>query len=372
MLLPSMALDLNLSNSQSGLIGTVNFIGYLGSVLLVAKLAKRFSARSLIFFSLLLVGFSMLLISRAQSMTIITLLYFCTGIGSGFANVMTMALVLAWFVREESGKACGLVVGGSGLAILVSGQLIPLINRLYGAEGWRLNWLILALAVLFIALVTLVLIRNNPQEVGLLPYSRKKRPSTSSHFPDPGIPPKPAIIFHLGFIYFCFGLTYVIYATFFVSTLVQEMSFSEAGAGFLWSWVGILSLFSGPIFGTLSDKFGRRNSLAIVFAIQTVSYLLIAAKLANLLFLSIFLFGISAWSIPSIMMAAVGDYVGPLKAAQVFGFITFLFGIGQISGPFLAGIMADSLGSFSYSFLMSALFTTIAICASLALRNPKK
>ncbi len=371
MLLPSMALDLGLNNSQTGFIGTINFIGYLGSVLLVSKLAKKFSHRALIPSSLFLIGFSMIMISQAQSLASIALLYFFTGIGSGFANVITMSLVLAWFVREESGKACGLVVGGSGMAILIAGQLIPAVNIIYGAGGWRHNWVILALIVLTIAILNMLLIRNTPEEIGTLPYSRRKSPPSSTLFPETDTPPNSKIIYHLGFIYFCFGFTYVIYATFFVSTLVQEMSFTEGGAGLLWSWVGILSLFSGLIFGTLSDKLGRKKILLMVFTLQTVSYLLIAAQLSDLLFLSIGLFGITAWSIPSIMIAAVGDYVGPAKAAQVFGFVTFLFGIGQISGPFLAGFMADNLGSFSYSFFMAAFFTTIAFYASLKLQNHK-
>ncbi|MGE5174064.1 MAG: hypothetical protein ACM3MD_09575 [Betaproteobacteria bacterium] len=43
--------------------------------------------------------------------------------------------------------------------------------------------------------------------------------------------------------------------------IVKEPGFSEAIAGNFWSWVGLLSLFSGPIFGTLSDRSGGRQAL---------------------------------------------------------------------------------------------------------------
>jgi len=106
--------------------------------------------------------------------------------------------------------------------------------------------------------------------------------------------------------------TYVIYATFVVTTLVRERGFPESLAGNFWMWVGFLSLFSGPVFGTLSDRIGRKAGLMIVFTLQAVSYLLIATRLPGMfLYLSIVFFGIVAWSIPSIMAAAIGDYIGP-------------------------------------------------------------
>jgi len=62
--------------------------------------------------------------------------------------------------------------------------------------------------------------------------------------------------------------------------------FSEAVAGNFWSWVGFLSLFSGPVFGTLSDKLGRKAGLIIVFFLQMLAYLLVATKLPGVSFIS--------------------------------------------------------------------------------------
>jgi len=71
----------------------------------------------------------------------------------------------------------------------------------------------------------------------------------------------------------------------------------------------------------------------IVFSMQAVAYLLIATRLPGIfLYLSIVFYGLVAWSIPSIMAAAMGDYVGVRNVAAAFGLVTFIFGLGQITG----------------------------------------
>ena len=129
MLLPSMAATLHLSYSQMGFISTANFLGYLASVLVSAHLARRIGSRRLIFLALLTVAISMSLVSRATGFLPVLFLYMITGIGSGATNVPVMGLVAAWFSSGSRGRAAGFIVIGSGFAIMVSGRLIPFLNR---------------------------------------------------------------------------------------------------------------------------------------------------------------------------------------------------------------------------------------------------
>ena len=88
--------------------------------------------------------------------------------------------------------------------------------------------------------------------------------------------------------------------------------------------------------------------------------------------ISILSFGFAAWSIPSIIAAAVGDYFGPQKAASIFGFVTFVFRLGQISGPAIAGNLADTFGSFSISFGLTSFLTITAVFISSMLPSTKR
>jgi len=376
MLLPSMASTLQLTYSQMGFISTANFLGYLVSVLVSGFWTIRIGSRRLIFVALLTVGISMALVSQAKSFTAVLFLYMLTGIGSGATNVPIMGLVSAWFSSSSRGRAAGFVVIGSGFAIMLSGKLIPYVNRLAGPEGWRINWLILSALVLLIAFISLLLLRDRPEQKGLRPVGSDTGGTAVNPHTDTAHTSsvyRKGIIYYLGAIYFLFGYTYVIYATFIVTTLVKERGFTESSAGNFWAWVGFLSLFSGPVFGTLSDRLGRKAGLILVFFLQMLSYLLVASGLPGLfLYLSMFFYGIVAWSIPSIMAAAMGDYVGAHKAAAAFGLVTFIFGFGQISGPAIAGVLAEKTGSFSSSFYMAALFAGLAILLTIFLKRPVK
>lgn len=372
MLLPSMGKSLQLSYSQMGFLSTTNFVGYLLAVLASGKIMKHMGGRNVIALGLVLVASSMILISKAHTMPVITILYLLTGMGSAIANVPIMALISIWFSQRSRGKASGFVVIGSGFAILLCGRLIPYLNGLQ-SEGWRTSWFTLGCIVLACGLICYFILRNNPAELGLKPVGYEAE-SSSDYKLDQGsdsLPIRSRIVLHCAAIYFLFGFTYVIYVTFVVTSMIEDRGYAEAAAGIFWSYIGLLSLLSGPIPGAFSDKFGRKAVLTAVFLIQATAYLFAALPLPNFfLFVSIGCYGIVAWSVPSIISALVADYAGHQRIAAIFGFVTFIFGIGQISGPYLAGLLAEKTGNFSSSFMLA--FSLALTAAVLSFLLPSK
>jgi sugar phosphate permease len=371
MLLPSMREALGLSYDEMGFLGTGNFAGYLVAVAMAPFLLRRFSPRQLIASGLFFIALCMSGIAVGESYLSVLLLYTCVGVGSGLANIPIMVLVSYWFRREKRGQAAGLIVIGSGFAIIFSGFIIPVLNASFGQSGWRVSWMLLALIILVVAVIAAVLIRNDPAEKGLEPVGKTQEleydPSASrGHF-------SPVrILSHLGILYFIFGATYVIYGTFIVTTMVEEYAFAEVSAGRFWSWVGFFSLFSGTLFGLLSDKIGRKSGLMTVFGVQTLAYLLAGSRLGPMaLFGSVVLYGAAVFAIPAIMAAAVGDYLGKARAAAAFSIITFCFAIGQTLGPALAGMVAESTGTFTGSYLASAVLTGLAVIWARFLPDPE-
>lgn len=374
MLLPSMGTSLNLNYSQMGFIGTGNFVGYMISVVLSGFLAKQIGARSTITIGLVIVGCSMVLISHATGFLSIISLYVATGIGSGLANVPMLGLVSHWFLKSTRGRAAGIMLSGNGIGIVFTGLLIPWINHRIGTEGWRTGWLTMGIISLGIAAVAAFFLRNDPKEKHLNPVGAVDTPVTSND-PESDRKRKPTkwTMVHLGCVYALFGATYAVYATFIVTAMVNERGFGENTAGTFWAVIGGLSILSGPLFGSLSDRLGRKVGMIVVYILFTISYILAAANLSNLfLYASIGIFGLAVWSIPTIMSAAVGDYTGPAQAVKAFGFITLFFGAGQITGPAIGGYLADISGTFSLGFWLCAFLTASAAVLTYFLKPPSK
>lgn len=367
MLLPSMGQQLGLDYAQMGWIGTANFVGYLIAVVACGRLVRRWGASRVISAALLVIALSLLLVSRSGGFTGVLLLYFITGIGSGGANVPIMGLISHWFEADRRGRAAGFMVMGNGLAFMLSGLLLPAIEGHWGADGWRMSWAMLSLIILAIAWLAWLFLRDTPSQLGLEPHGTAPPGGRKSHVLS--APARRRLIAHLGAIYFVFGFTYVIYATFIVTTLVDGYSISQQTAGGFWFWVGLVSLPSGPLFGMFSDRVGRRIGLAAPLAMQAVAYLIVGLSLPGpALYLSVLLFGASAWAVPSIMAAAVGDRMGAEHAVAAFGAVTFIFGLGQIAGPAMAGLLAEQSGNFASSYLLTASVAIVGALLALLLR----
>ncbi len=372
MLLPSMREALGMTYDQMGFLGTGNFIGYLAGVALAPLLLRHVKPRSLIPSGLLLITVCMLGVGAVDSYHAVLILYALVGVGSGLVNIPVMALVAFWFRKEKRGQAAGLMVIGSGVAIMLSGVVIPYLNERLGDDGWRAGWLALALLVLLVAIAAALLIRNDPGDKGLTALGRDGEadyePATAG-----GLSGAARTLLHLGGLYAIFGATYVIYGTFIVTTMVEEHAYAEASAGLFWAWVGFFSLFSGSVFGVLSDRYGRRGGLMTVFAVQTLAYLLAGSGLGGVaMFGSVVLYGIAVFAIPAIMAAAVGDCLGRARAAAGFSIITFFFAIGQALGPAAAGLVAESTGTFTTSYLASAVLTGFAVIWCKTLPGPTR
>jgi predicted MFS family arabinose efflux permease len=265
-----------------------------------------------------------------------------------------------------------MMIMGNGTAIILTGFLVPWLNATFGGDGWRFGWLTLGAACLVLGGVVGLLLRNDPAEVGLEPLGTPQ-PAYYDPAQTHGAYTATRILLHLGGLYLLFGLTYMVYGTFIVATMVDEYHYAEATAGTFWSWTGFFCLFSGVGFGMLSDRLGRRGGMMLAFVVQGTAYLLVASQLGPLaLFGSVALYGLAVFAVPAIMAAAVGDYLGTARAAAAFSMVTFCFAIGQTIGPGVAGVMADAAGTFRVPYLVAAAINALALLATCFLPRPPR
>jgi len=272
LILPAMQQGLALNYSQMGLIASGNFVGYLTSALVCGLLATRFGPRLVGTAGLALAGGAMVLTGFVTGFEAAVALRLLTGIGSAGSNVAALGMVPRWFARRRRGLVSGVIVAGSGIGLLVAGQVVPRIIAAGGADGWRQSWYVLGLAALGLAAGAGILLRDRPAEKGLGPLwsddptDDADRANPADETAGNGVIWRTAAIWHLGAVYVTFGFAYIIYATFFAAHLLKH-GLGQVEAGDLWGLVGLLSLGSGVLWGSVSDRLGRKWALAIVFAL---------------------------------------------------------------------------------------------------------
>jgi len=359
MVLPSMQADLQMSITQSGFIGTSNFTGYLCGLLFAGTFYARFGAATLITRSLLTQGLFMLFMAFSSHYLLVSLFYFFAGFFGALSNMAVLAYLAQIVPKSIRGKAVGLLSVGNGAAIVLSGLVVPLMDSFYDTQSWRATWGLFALITIGIAFI----IKSGLEHDN--PHAKKtKNLIKESYFTIF----KNKQFLQIGGIYFCFGITYVVYVTFFVLASIDKWHISSNLSAPFWILLGFLSMFSGPIFGAISDKIGRLKTISFVFLIQSIANIILALNVpVSYLWVSASLFGISVWATPLIMAVYTAETFGVEKTAGIFSKITIIFALGQIIGPLGAGYLTDLTGDFSYAFGLSFIFTFFAFLFSLSL-----
>lgn len=375
MILPHMRIGMDLTKTQAGTLATANFVGYLVLAIVGGFLASRYGPRGVISASMFLIGAAMIMTGFASGFRMALVWRAVTGVGSGGSNVPVMGLVAAWFGTRRRGLATGIAASGSSVGLAITGPLIPRIIDAYGPDGWRYSWYYLGIGVILIALLCLVLLRNRPEEKGLSPIGEERSPggprAQASSLNWRTVYTSGAV-WHLALIYVMFGFSYIIYATFFADYLTSEIGLTKDAAGWLWMAIGLVGIVSGFIWGSVSDTIGRKYGLALVYGLQGICFVTFGVwKAAPGYYISAFLFAITAWSIPAIIAAACGDYVGSRLAPAALGFVTLFFGIGQAVAPALTGYIGDITGSYTWAFVIAGLAAFMGAVGALSLRPSK-
>jgi EmrB/QacA subfamily drug resistance transporter len=123
----------------------------------------------------------------------------------------------------------------------------------------------------------------------------------------------------------------------------------------------LTAALAAPVYGKLSDLYGRKRTLVVGIIVFLVGSILCALA-QNMITLIIFraLQGIGAGAIYTVPMVIVGD-VFPLKErGKIQGALSMVWGIAGLFGPFLGGLLIDLL-SWHWIFLINVPFGAFAL-----------
>lgn len=149
----------------------------------------------------------------------------------------------------------------------------------------------------------------------------------------------------------------------------------ELGGLDYYSWVVtaylLTSTVSTPLYGKISDMYGRRILLQVAILVFLVGSLL-AGMAQGMLQLVIFrgIQGIGAGGLMAMTFAVIGDVVSPRERGRYIGLLAGIWAFASVIGPFIGGFIVDS-ASWRWVFLINLPVGAVAlIVVSRALRLP--
>lgn len=363
-ILPAMRTDLGLSYQQAGILSTVTALCYVCFVLAGGLAAARWGAKASIIFGMLTVTAGFVGLAFAANFWLVMALMGLLGFGTAFAFAPMVALLATWF-PEKRGLVIGCMTSGVGLGVLVSGVLVPALLDAFGEQGWRVSWGVFAGAALLVATLIGLFVRNPPKatinSAGSLPSDEKWL-----------IYRNPRVLI-VACTYGIIGMSYIVQTVFMVSFMV-ESGHSAATAGSYMAMMGLMSIAAGPLWGWISDFWGRGNALAtcIFLVIMAMTLPLIEQSLPYFFF-HFLVMGASINGVFAMIQTSATDQVAPRYIPIAFSFATLFFAFGQFLGPAIAGWLIETTGGFTAAFSFTLLVLMIGFGLTLLIRRfPKE
>jgi EmrB/QacA subfamily drug resistance transporter len=116
---------------------------------------------------------------------------------------------------------------------------------------------------------------------------------------------------------------------------------------YIWAFTGYLvtATVSGPLYGKLSDIFGRRPFFVLGVSIFLLGSALAAISGTMWQFIAFrSLQGLGAGALFPISIAIIGDIFSPSERGKYLGFFGAVFGLSSLIGPAIGGLITDNFG----------------------------
>ena len=121
---------------------------------------------------------------------------------------------------------------------------------------------------------------------------------------------------------------------------VQAQGGDAVLAGGLQSLYAFLQLFSGPVLGSFSDRYGRKPILVICLFGTAIAYTMFGfANSILILLLAVFLDGLTGNNLTT-SFTYVADITTPEERSRGMGIVSAAFGLGLMAGPALGGFFS--------------------------------
>ena len=344
-------------------------MGWAGFV--SGRVTDRFGPRAIVMICGTCLGASYVLTSMIQYAWQFYIVYgLLAGIGMSVTTPL-MSLVARWFVKRRALMSSTLSAGPA-----FGNMMMPLVfSLIIHGVGWRKSYLIMAGTVLVIVFSTIMLIKRDPSEMGLVPYGVDDTETHDDTMQSEGLSIAQALrtkqYWLISFLFFCdFFLFNVV--TVHIVIHAMDIGIPATEAASILSVASGVCLFARIIIGGIADKVGCKPTfmICLIMAVVGFALLLIAQSLWTLyVFAAIFGFGL--WASGGLIPPMTAELFGLKDHGSIFGSIFVSGATGGAFGPVVVGYLFDRTGNYQLAFIVCLIIIILSILSLIGLKPIK-
>ncbi len=355
---------------------------------LVGWLIDKLGPRRMVLIGLIVLGCGFMLFSQIRDLWHLYAVFLVMSVGATISTWLPMMTVVNhWFTRRKA-LAMSLVMEG----FAVGGIVTPLVLAwaIGGTDpdaaeryGWRNTAFFIGVFTLVLAIPLSSLVRNRPEDVGLLPDGDQARPAARSPV---DVPEVRAMGDEEGYTWQEAARTTTFWvmnialagSSVVLCTVLVHLGLMLDDRGFSLSTIGaVVSVYPGVaavsilLGGWLADRFPIRFMAFGANALQSAAVLvLVAADSTEAVFFAVVLLGIGGGGRSATSTAIRGIYFGRRAFGSILGLSVVPTTIMWFLAPVYAGLMRGITGNYDVAFLTIGAFALSCSCLFLLLGKP--
>ncbi|MDE8741449.1 OFA family MFS transporter [Pectobacterium polaris] len=331
------------------------------ATLFAGKFQERIGLRRLTMIAGIALGAGLMASAASPSLTLIYLLMgVVVGFADGTAYITTLSNLIKWFPNRK-GLIAGISVGAFGTGSLLFKYVNSFLIAEVGVSEAFFYWGIIVMAMILVGSSLL-------KEPAAVPVQQAAAQGQTRDFSlAEMLATKESYLLFIIFFTACMSGLYLIGIVKDIGVQMAGMDMATAANAV--SAIAIFNTVGRIVLGALSDNVGRMRviSFTLFVTILAVSVMTFLPLNPILFFICVsaiaFCFGGNITVFPAI----VGDFFGLKNHSKNYGVIYQGFGIGALSGSFIAA----QLGGFQATFMAIIIMSVISLLITLWVKPPK-
>jgi sugar phosphate permease len=350
-------------------------VAILGPVL--GWLLDRFGPRVFVRVGVVVFGLGLMLLSRTDSLPTFYAAFIVIALGASLCGFFPLNVALIhWFERKRARALSSMSIG-----LALGGIAVPLVAWSLASFGWRTTAFTSGVLFIAVGLPLAMVIRNRPEDRGeTVDGVPPQEPSPSAAAAAAAhntrdFTAREALAtaaFWLLSLGHGFALLVVHAVTVHAITHLKEgLGYSVTHASLVVTLV-TASQMAGVFIGwAIGDRYEKRLIAAICMFMHMTGLLLLTYALTLPMVIAFAILHGVAWGLRGPFMQAIrADYFGRSAIGMILGLSFMIIVVGQVGGPLIAGIFADTTGDYRAGFTLLALLAGLGSFFFLLAKRP--